>query len=377
MLEKTPGAPCRPARTLPGAVVLRCESRRFEAKVAPGAKKGHFDLEVAELRGVPGGAGDEAVPSFYYLTPPSGRGGPCPAKSPAGQVECELAEGHVAVAAPMLRKLLRSSPSYAALRLGDLALREGERATAAAWYQRAVGTDPFARLAAARECELTGSCLQTRLAETFSSADLPEPARTEMDLRYARVLLLLGQVPDAAATLARRLADDARPPACGEAPLFCRRMALSALQDPAAGTSALELYLVLPQRLQGPLALELGEAAAEAAARSGAPRFGANLLASVEGLAAPAARDGLLARTAELYLAAGEPVRASVIFEYVRTRLSKKALQAPRWRAIAEALAAVPRAEASAPSVPEAAADLARAEQTVAAARALRAQESP
>src|SRR5207248_5018571 len=64
--------------------------------------------------------------------------------------------------------------------------------------------------------------------------------------------------------------------------LFCRRLVLFALEqsDEGGGAEAIETYLALPDRSEGPLSLPLVRAAAERAARIGAPRFGGNLLAT-------------------------------------------------------------------------------------------------
>jgi hypothetical protein len=89
-------------------------------------------------------------------------------------------------------------------------------------------------------------------------------------------------------------------------------------------------------------------AAAEVAQRSGAPLFAANILAAAAGHAPAADLDGHLLRTSELYLLAGDRVRAGVVVEFARARAGKKGLRGSRWAAVARAAAA--RRGASAPA---------------------------
>ena len=79
---------------------------------------------------------------------------------------------------------------------------------------------------------------------------------------------------------------------------------------------ALEAYLSLPVRTRGPFASELALAAAKAASALGAPQFGATLLAATVREVEPAELERHLRLAFDLYLVAGDAVRAQVIADY-------------------------------------------------------------
>jgi hypothetical protein len=379
-LAKNRSFSCPIVETRPGGLRLRCTTRRFEARLVSEGR-GLF-LELHELRGVPASAGaDDGPPAIFYDPKDYNLGGSCPGNRPAARAECLLALGKRSEAAVLLRQgisgdpALASDPAYAQMRLGDLALSEGQRDLAASWYLRAQRQGVFARLAAARECELTGSCF-TKLSTVFSNIGLPEPARTEMELREIRTRMLLGETGAATELLTRRLHDNSRPAVCNTAPMFCRRLALAALREggDAAGR-ALALYLDLPERDSGPLSLDLAREAAEVAASLGAPGFGANLLAAGMRGVPQGDLDRHLARTAELYLCAGQLARASIVVDYAHTRLTPRQLAGGRWKALAAGVSPTnSKSPALSASPGDAADELARAAQIAARAHSMRSE---
>jgi hypothetical protein len=118
--------------------------------------------------------------------------------------------------------------------------------------------------------------------------------------------------------------------------LLCRRMLLAVLQGTTGDDAmrALETYLGILDRHQGPLAMPLMRAAAEKSAEIGAPIFGANLMAAnAPGAEGPGLGEHLL-RTAELYIQAGDLVRARVVVDYADTRGGKNGFGGPRWAVV-------------------------------------------
>ena len=104
--------------------------------------------------------------------------------------------------------------------------------------------------------------------------------------------------------------------------------------------AALDVYLALPGWDQGPLAVELSQAAAELAARLGAPVFGGNLLAAAAPVVPAALRADHLLRAAELFLDGGDTARTRLVLEYAETRIAKR--RAPRWAAVRAAAGGAP-----------------------------------
>jgi len=101
---------------------------------------------------------------------------------------------------------------------------------------------------------------------------------------------------------------------------------------------AFEIYLALPAWDHGALAPELSEAAADLAARVGAPVFGGNILSAVVPVVGLVALPAHLYRAAELYLEGDDLARARLVIEYGRARLGGK-LPA-RWLALEKKIAA-------------------------------------
>jgi tetratricopeptide (TPR) repeat protein len=317
-----------------GSVFLRCRTRRLDAAVVPTG--GGTALEVRELRGLPFRGPANQLFLSYDLGPKQS----CPGTAPAARGECALAAGRKGEAAGLFRQALSSADSsLAVLRLGDIALSAGDADTALAWYRRATGTDRFVRLAQARLCEVSGSCLDGPAAgPTFDGKGQDEATRMELTLRAARVAVFAGRPAEAVSHLVEVLAAPESGACDTVGQVFCRRVVLAVLHqsEGEGGPEAIDLYLALPDRAEGPLSLEMVRAAAELSARLHAPQFGGNLLAAsaswVDGQ--PELLADHLLRASELYLMAGDRPRARVVYDYAETRFSRKRLTGARWSVV-------------------------------------------
>jgi hypothetical protein len=359
--RRAPRAICPEVARAAAGVVLRCRSNRLVARLVPRA--GGTLLEIGEARGLPW-TGDDAPPLVPYEPVSARLGEACPGSTPGGQAECLLAQGDVAAARAVL--VLDPGGAHAELRLGDLALADGDARAAATHWARVQGA-PWERVAAARMCELAAPCLGAPGSDAlYAIDDLPAPVARDLLLRRARALAFAGRGLDGLRHLLLAPPDAAG--ACASAPATCQRIAVAALTSPAAGVDALTLWLDLPSRSAGPSAYEAEVAAAAIAAREGAPTFAANVLAAAAAHAPATELTEHLLRTAELYLETGDRVRAGVVIEFASARGGEKALQGPRWSAVRRRLvAAPPRLPAAArpgldfPELPPLVADAARA----------------
>jgi hypothetical protein len=321
-----------------GRVLLRCRTNQLQASRVEDGGKSFIDIQ--ELRGLPR-LGDEQRLEVFYDPAKVGAGGGCPGTSPAGRGECAYRDGKWKEAEVQFKLGLETyDRPMSALRLGDLAARRGDYNAAALMWNRAGRLGPFGRLAAARLCELRGGCMEGRAKGLFEGGELREPMRTELALRAARVDAFAGRH----AKVLKRLTDVMDRPAVGGCVTmgmtFCRRLVSWALEEASGDDAreALELYLALPGRTGGPEAMQMGRAAAELAAKLGAPVFGGNLLASVAGSVSPGDMPDHLLRTAELFLAGGDRPRAQLLLDYAETRLVSRQLSGGRWTAVRKGL---------------------------------------
>jgi hypothetical protein len=329
------GQICPEVEAVGNAVLVRCRTKRLDAHLI--VERGKTFLVVEQLRGLPWRDPRDRL-NVFYDPETVGFGGPCPGTLPAGQGECALRDGRLEEASRLFKQAAASAPqaSFAGVRLGDMALARGDVPAALGFYKRSAFGDVFGRLATARLCELEGNCPDSALLRVFNAEDRPEPVRSELLLRGARLAIFQDRIAEATHLLADAIADRTVG-ACTElAQVLCRRMLLVVLQRATGDEAllALESYLSLLDRNQGPLAVPMLHAAAEKAASIGAPAFGANLLAanatSAEG---PGLGDHLL-RTAELYLAASDLVRARVVVDYADTRAGRNGFGGSRWVAV-------------------------------------------
>ncbi len=364
--------PCHAVDPARDEVILECANGRIDASIAN--VKGHRYLDLRELRGLPTDTGDEGPPQIAYPPDLFGFGAACPGDTDAARAECAFESGQDAKAEAAFQSALKqeSTHRFAALRLGDLALRRHDPDTALLAYLQAGDQGLWGRLALERLCEMTGSCFDDSSMAVFDASGLPEPLRTELAMRQIRMLFLLQRWGEATERLSNLL--DVEMGLClGDTKVLCRKMTLAALRAPACPReAALSTYLRLPGFLGGPLAAELARAAAADAGELGAPAYGAALLSSTVRLAA---RRDLLAHAQEavlLYRSAGDPFRAHVMWSWASTHLSAQELRAlpPDAPTIApqpqaESPAALPLTEAAAFESDQGAAALAVARSTV------------
>jgi hypothetical protein len=378
-LSRLQGGLCPVVESFSGGVRMRCTTKQIDAQLV--IKGGNRYLDLFRLRGIPVRPGDEGPPSVFYSPEKFDLGDSCPGSTDASKAECAFIAGHhqkAQKAIEYLQNAFASRPSYAALRLGDIALAAKQTELAIAWYKKGQLKGNFGRLALARECELTGSCF-SRINQTFESAGLPEPMRTEMELRHARTLILLGKGSEAAMLLTERFRASERLAVTDVAPMLCKKMVLAILHDPQVVPPMLPiaLYLALPNRGSGSLAHEMVHVAANRAESLGAPEFGANLLAATTSQVPASSISDHLARIAEMYLAAKDRIRAGVIVEYAQTQLSMRQLAGAKWKTIVGGLTASEVTQHPVlPNKIDPSANLAQVEQVLARARTLRSMEA-
>jgi len=298
-------------------LVLRCDSSRVQATVRGS------QLELTLARGLPWKNLGAPALSWHYPPERFGLGSACPAGSTdEGRLECRIAVG--ATNEQVTQALQGMTGPMASLREGDLALSRNDVTSALAAYERVGRTGLIARLARVRLCEISGGCVGgSEENSTFDTNVLPEPARTELELRHVRTLTLWGQRSRAAALLNARMADRTRDDACRLWPEVCDGVITSALNEADLELQALGLEMFL-RRPQSNAALRLTRQASDAAARLGAPGFAANLLASASDSAPRDELEAHLRRVIELYELARDPVRAAVVREYARTVIAHR-----------------------------------------------------
>jgi hypothetical protein len=325
------------------AVVLQCKSRFLTAAIASHA--GGQSIEVRFLRVAPW-SGRDGLPLVPFDPFRLDLGASCPGDTPAGSGECALAAGQVKVAQGHFKEATEGhGAALAALRLGDIAAFDGDLAEAVRHWRQVPPRSPFGRLAAVRLCETEPDCLPaTRSSILYDSGAVQVALRSDLVLRRARVEAFHGRALEGAQMLSGEYGVTG---ACTAEPLLCGDILLDALKQPGArGTQALAIYLATPSRDRGPVSIELARAASEHSMAAGAPLFAANLLSVVSGTVSPAQLPDHLARTAELYIEGGDLVRASVVVEFARTRLSQPELASARWVRIAKGSSTRPLARA-------------------------------
>ena len=333
IVSHLPGMAGTPCEQRDRALAYDCSTALFEASLV--TLKGVVYLDLRLLRGLPAAEGLDGPPRLPFPPQEVGLGAACPGNSAPSRAECAWQSGDLDVAEAYLA-LAANQPNFrrfAALRLGDLAQRRGDADLALASYRLVAGEGFWGRLASARISELTGFGLFDLRLEQYDTVGLPAPLRTDMEVRLMRALALTRRWEEVLPMIAPRAAST-----CAALPdHFCSRLVLAALHSKAAPKElALEAYLSLPVRTRGPMAAELALAAASAAGSLGAPAFGATLLAAtVREVEAQDLQRHL--RTAfNLYLAAGDLVRAQVIADYAVARLGainkgSKAAQPAAW----------------------------------------------
>ena len=345
-----------------GEVVLRCATRDIAAGMVP--YPGGQYLELRQLQ-VPPWSGRDGLPVVPFEPEKLNLGSHCPGDGNAAVGECALTTGHWDVAEKSFREALSGPHSdLSALRMGDLAARAGNLREAVAMWRRVSPSTAYGRLAGVRLCEVDPKCLHSpRAAILFAPGETPAPFREDLLLRQARMDAFQGRALEAAQALAREHGPTG---ACSAEPVLCADILLAALREPGArGVQALSLYLETPSRDRGPGAVALARAASDQAATNGAPVFAANLLANTSGEVPQGQLSDHLARATELYLSGDDRVRAGVLLDFARSRLTKAELASPRWTRLSRGVASryLPTAPAPKP------AEVAGAEEELRAAR--------
>ena len=319
-------------------VRLKCRTRRLEAKVISSKKRRL--LEIREVRGVPwSGQHDPPPYPFYPMTFVNAEEEPCPGKSPVMQAECLLFEGKLQDAIDSYRESYDTLwVGWSAFRLGDMAYRNGEGAKAAGWYLRVPQNSPFARLAKARLCEMVGDCFdkdQDRL-NVFSTLGVPEPMRSEIELRHWRVMAYLGQSSEAAVALSKRIVDEMRPKTCMSTAALCRRIIMAGFDraDEEQKIQLLRGYISLPNINSGALAWPAARKAAKTATAIGAPSFAAKILAAVTQEVPNDELEDHLLDVAHLFVLGGDTARADVILEYAKEFFGDTIYASSKWAPI-------------------------------------------
>jgi hypothetical protein len=316
------------------SIILKCKTRQIASKVTRKGKSRYFDM--LKLRGIPFTKDDSAVPYVFYDPMRLDIGGPCPGDNSISRGECAFRVGKYKKSKRYFRRALNGlDREMAALRLGDLALREGKHLEAAGWYKRVGKTGPYARLAAARLCELQGTCFDPlrpgNRYDPLEPVALPEPLYTEVLLRRARAHTLADKPIEGARILVESSEDSEHDRPCDYALVLCQRIAMEALKTPGADAAAqgLSLYSVLPLSKNKKKNYKFATLAAQRAADLGAPQYAGNILAAVTGNVSQEDLPAHLALTAELYLDGGDTARAFVVLRYVKTRFRNQINGAP------------------------------------------------
>jgi hypothetical protein len=175
-----------------------------------------------------------------------GIGGPCPGDSDLSRGECALANNDFKSArAEFLESWNLQRSPFAAMRLGDLSLLEGEQETALDWYELVTGSVMIQKMTNLRRCEIEIGCGVT--GRNLTRADsFTGPFGNESLLRTARIYTRSG-FPDLAATIL--IDGDGR--GCALAPDTCVKIAALALEKVATPAT---VALSLSTRTQGPRA---------------------------------------------------------------------------------------------------------------------------
>jgi hypothetical protein len=309
---------------VPKLAAYHCSTAQLEATLVDAG--GQRFLDLRELRGLPASPIEDGPAELPYPPEELGLGGPCPGTTAASRGECFYQQGRFHEAEIELTDALEDPEAqrYAGIRLGDLALQRRDFDGALGFWKPASGPGPWGRLATARIVDLTGIGLQHDRIEAFDSAALPDRLRSEMRFRRLRAYALLRRWKDA-----MELASELAPNECWMAPRqLCERVLLAGFFERSAPHDlALEAYLRLQGHTTGAFAPELARGAALACEEIGTPAYGATLLSVTARRTPLEDLQGHLRKAFDLYVMAGDPIRAGVIAEYARARLPRP----PEW----------------------------------------------
>lgn len=300
-------------------VTLHCRTRRLWAELQKDAKGSFIDLR--ELAGV-SWLDLPLVPMKAFALRSLLLPDMCPGTLAASRGECALERGELELARTAWNECLTTpDQGICHLRLGDLALREGQLETALAHYAKPTPISPAGKLAKLRACELLGSCLTE--ADSLAAADvttLGEDMAREVRLSSVRRELAMGRDERAMQWLLTALDRDAD--LCSGRVTLCQKLVTVGLSSDDAEARMAALSTFLQEKIRrGPSEYELNVVAAEAARDLGAPGFAATVLSANTPKVSKAELPSHLLRIVSLYLAAKDPVRAAVVLEYAESKL--------------------------------------------------------
>lgn len=329
-------------------ITLHCSSRRLWAELGKDAHGAFVDLR--EVLGV-SWLDQRALWPFKawslhsVLLPDT-----CPGTLAAARAECALDRGEIDVArAAWAEGLTGPDQSLCHLRLGDLAVRDGEIEVALAHYAKVPTVGIIGHMGKVRSCELMGTCLSEAASdEMASTALLPADMAREVRLLTVRRELAAGRDGRAMQALLVSMERDAG--ACEGALALCQKLIAVGLEsaDVDARVSALSAFLSEKAR-KGPAEYELNHAASLAARDLGAPAFAASVLSANTPRVPAAELPVHLLEIVRLYLSARDPVRAAVVLEYAEGKLGA-ATQRGAWSAARRQLGRGARSTVAAPT---------------------------
>jgi hypothetical protein len=339
-LEGKPPRLCPRVSHKNGALELKCDTRRIWAALGRDARGSYVDLR--ELRGLTWDDAASRVPMRAWSMRAVAIPDACPGTTAAARGECALGRDELTVARAAWTEALDGPDlGLAHLRLGDLAVRDGDIEAALKHYSSVSLSGVVGRIAMARGCELLGSCLSAPSSQRVANADgLPAELARELHFHTLRRELGAGRDAHAMTFLLARLEADSG--FCQGALLFCQKMLQAGLEssDTEARIGALSAFLTDKAR-HGPLEDALNEAASKAAVELGAPSFAAAILAANTPRVPKGALSDHLLEIITLYLSARDSVRANVVLEYADAKLGAFT-QSPAWRSVRQQLGRKP-----------------------------------
>lgn len=319
-----------------GTVTLHCRTRRLWAGLTKD-RKGTF-LDIRQVVGV-SWLDLEGAPLITYRPGDFYLPDACPGQLLVSQAECALGRGEEAKARQLFTRCLETpDQGVCRLRLGDLALRAGDLEAALAFWEKVPAHGPQGRLATQRSCELAGTCLDPVASrKTRDAHGLTPPMKIELGLAAVRRELAMSRDAEAMNILIGELERESA--TCDGAQAQCQKFVYAGLvsDDPEARMGALSVFLRDRVRRNKSDAV-MNEAASAAARDLGAPAFAASILSASTPEVTKAKLPQHLLSVTELYLEAGDAVRAAVVLEYAETKLGSAA-RSGAWAATRRQLA--------------------------------------
>ena len=348
-LTEKPPRLCPVVTRKEGVITLTCNTRRLWAGLQSDPRGTYVD--VRQLTAVSWLDDASRVPMRAWSLRSVLIPDVCPGTTAAARGECALGKGDLGRAREAWDMALTGPDlGLAHLRLGDLALVDGDVELALKHYSKVTSVGPVGRMAQARACELSSSCLNPVESERVANSEgLALELARELTLYTLRREMAVGHDQAAMTLLLSKLETDLS--FCQGAVGFCQKLIEGGLAstDVEARLTALSAFLTDKVR-KGPYELALNEAAAASAQEIGAPGFAAAILAGNTPNVAHAHLADHLLEVVRLYLAARDPIRAAVVLEYAEGKLGA-ASRSGGWVAVRRQLNR-PGAVSAAPAAP-------------------------